>query len=82
VTGSTNGGEIDGLLTGVEATKAIAFYRTELPKAGYKITEDDTQGAGGSSIVHLAFAGHGFTGSISATAMGGADVVGINLTKA
>ena len=59
-------------LTGVPAKQVADFYRAELPKAGYKITADDSVSAGGQDIIHLEFTGNGY--KVDVASLGGAAV--------
>jgi hypothetical protein len=54
-----------GLLLGpVTPSRAMAFYRTVLPRAGYEITGDIS--SDGQNMMEIEITGHGYTGQVAA----------------
>ncbi|SNQ46663.1 PT repeat protein [Frankia canadensis] len=76
--GTTTGRTSTVTLTGVDGDKAAAFYRTALPQAGYRITQD--VGVGGVARA-MSFTGHGITGSIGSAGIGQADASALVFTR-
>jgi len=60
--------EIGIVLVGADPDAIATFYRSALPSAGYKITEDNSVGIGGRSIVGIKFSGHGYSGEMAVVA--------------
>lgn len=60
--------EIGIVLVDADPDAVATFYRSALPSAGYKITEDNSVGVGGRSIVGIKFAGHGYNGEMAVVA--------------
>lgn len=57
--------EIGIVLSGVDPAEVAAFYRNALPAAGYQITDDDSVGVGGVSVVGIEFVGNGYNGKLA-----------------
>ncbi|HEV7647260.1 MAG TPA: hypothetical protein VGP26_03785 [Actinophytocola sp.] len=60
--------EIGIVLVGKDPAAVATFYRSALPAAGYKITEDNSVSVGGRQIVGMKFDGHGYHGEIAVVA--------------
>jgi hypothetical protein len=60
--------EIGIVLVDADPEAVATFYRSALPSAGYKITEDNSVGLGGRSIVGIKFNGHGYHGEMAVVA--------------
>ncbi|THJ74318.1 hypothetical protein [Candidatus Frankia alpina] len=76
--GTTTGKSSTVTLSGVSSDRVAAFYRTALPRAGYRITSD--VGIPGVARA-LAFDGHSVTGSIGAAGLGQSNAIAIVFTK-
>lgn len=57
--------EIGIVLADGDPDTIATFYRSALPAAGYKITEDNSVGIGGRSIIGIKFTGHGYHGEMA-----------------
>jgi hypothetical protein len=60
-----NSDEIGIVLVGSSPDAIATFYRSALPTAGYKITEDNSVSVGGRQIVGLKFDGNGYHGEMA-----------------
>lgn len=56
------------MLNPVVPSRSIAFYTTELPRAGYRITGNLSSGSGQTEMMDIEFTGHGYSGEIIAFA--------------
>ncbi len=60
-----NSDEVGIILVGSSPDAIATFYRSALPTAGYKITEDNSVSVGGRQIVGLKFDGNGYHGEMA-----------------
>jgi hypothetical protein len=56
--------QVDLLLGPVTPSRAMAFYRTVLPRTGYKITGDIS--SDGQNMMEIQITGHTYTGQVAA----------------
>lgn len=56
------------MLGPVAPSRAMAFYATALPRAGYKITGNLSSGSGSTGMMEVDITGHGYTGDVAAFA--------------
>ena len=92
VENASYGKQIAIILSSISPAKVSAFYTSALPRAGYKITSKSLATLNNSAGAAIAFAGHGYKGTIGAVSgslaspaasFGGdsKNLVGITLTK-
>ena len=92
VENASYGKQIAIILSSISPAKVSAFYTSALPRAGYKITSKSLATLNNGAGAAIAFAGHGYKGTIgavsgglaSAAAIFGGDsknMVGITLTE-
>jgi hypothetical protein len=60
-----NADEVGIILVGSSPEEIATFYRSALPTAGYKITEDNSVSVGGRQIIGLKFDGNGYHGEMA-----------------
>lgn len=65
------------LLVGEEPEKVIDFYRSALPAAGYRITEDNSVALGQLQVAGLTFTGHDYEGELTVVS----DTVSVSVHK-
>jgi hypothetical protein len=70
------------LINGLKAGDVAQFYKTELPKAGYTVTDYQSVNSGGQTFVSMEFNGKGFNGTLGAAPSALGDTVAIELKKA
>ncbi len=92
VENASYGKQIAIILSSISPAKVSAFYTSALPRAGYKITSKSLATLNNGAGAAIAFAGHGYKGTIGAVSgslaspaasFGGdsKNLVGITLTK-
>lgn len=81
VTDASRDGQLSMVVSGVLPEKALGYYRTSLPPAGYQVVRENTSKLSGDEVVSIDFAGKGYTGTV-AIDDGQVDVVVVTMKKA
>ncbi|PRZ44255.1 hypothetical protein CLV47_101380 [Antricoccus suffuscus] len=72
----STGGEVSGLATLTDPEAAYNFWMSELPKAGYEISDKTKTGSGESLIGQITFSGNGY-GSSTISIVGTTAAIGL-----
>ncbi|MBC6448507.1 hypothetical protein [Actinokineospora xionganensis] len=80
VTDASRDGQLTMVVSGVLPEKALGYYRTSLPPAGYQVVRENTSQLSGDEVVSIDFAGKGYTGTV-AIDQGQVDVVVVTMKK-